>query len=57
MPMYNLIEYCSKYFDTTCSLWFYSKNKATNFDVHIANTNNFKFFNISLTYWEMQYLS
>ena len=30
--MYNLLEYRSKYPDTTSSLWFYSKNEATNFD-------------------------
>ena len=30
--MYNLLEYRSKYSDTTSSLWFYSKNEATNFD-------------------------
>ena len=41
MPMYNLIEYSSYYSETT-SLWFYSKDEATNAD--IANTNNFKSF-------------
>ena len=43
MPMYNLIEYSSNYSETTGSLWFYSKNKTTNFDVDIAN-NKFKCF-------------
>ena len=44
MPMYNLIEYCSNYSDRTGSLWFYSKDEATNFDVDIANNNAFKSF-------------
>ena len=29
--MYNPLEYSSKYSDTTGSLWFYSKDEATNF--------------------------
>ena len=33
MPMYNLIEYSSNYSETTGSLWFYSKDEATNFNV------------------------
>ena len=44
MPMYNLTEYSSNYFETTGSLWFYSKNEATNFNADIANTDNFKSF-------------
>ena len=43
MSMYNLIEYCSNYSGTTGSLWFYSKDEATNFNADIAN-NNFKSF-------------
>ena len=42
MPMYNLIEYSWNYSETTGSLWFYSKDEATNFNVDIANTNNLK---------------
>ena len=42
--MYNLIEYSSNYSETTGSLWFYSKDEATNFDDDIANNNNFKSF-------------
>ena len=42
--MYNLIEYSSKYSETIGSLWFYSKDEATNFNADIANTNNFKSF-------------
>ena len=42
--MYNLIEYSSNYFETTGSLWFYSKGEATNFNADIANTKNFKSF-------------
>ena len=48
MPMYNLIEYRSSYYETTGSLWFYSKDEATNFNVDVVNDNNFKFFNIIL---------
>ena len=42
--MYNLIEYSSNYFETIGSLWFYSKDEATNFNNNISNTNNFKSF-------------
>ena len=42
--MYNLIEYTSKYSDTTGTLWFYSKDEATNFNADIGNNNAFKFF-------------
>ena len=37
MSMYNLLEYSSNYFDMTGSLWFHSKDKATNFTANIAN--------------------
>ena len=43
IPMYNLIEYSSNYSDATGSLWFYSKDEATNFDADISN-NAFKSF-------------
>ena len=42
MPKYNLFEYSPNYFDTTDSLWFYSKDYANNFDNDIVNTNAFK---------------
>ena len=42
MPMNNLIEYSSNYSETTGSLWFYSKDEATNFNADIANDDNFK---------------
>ena len=42
--MYNLIEYSSNYSETTGSLWFYSKDEATNFNAENANINNFKSF-------------
>ena len=48
MPMYNLIEYSSNYSKTTGSLWFYSKDKATNFNKNIENTDNFKSFKAKL---------
>ena len=41
MPLYNLIEFISNYSETTGNLWFYSKDKATNFNKDITNTNNF----------------
>ena len=44
MPMYNLIEYASNYSETTGSLWFYLKDKATDFNADIVNTNDFKSF-------------
>ena len=44
MQMYNLLEYSSNYSDTTGSLWFYSKDKATNFNTNIVDANNFKSF-------------
>ena len=40
--MYNLIEYSSNYSETTESLWFCSKDEATNSDADIANNNNIK---------------
>ena len=40
MPMYNLIEYIWNYSETTGSLWFYSKDEATDFNVDISNNNN-----------------
>ena len=42
--MYNLIKYSSNYSETTRSLWFYSKDEASNFNNNIANTDNFKSF-------------
>ena len=42
--MYNLIEYSWNYSVTTGSLWFYSKDKATNFNADIVNDNYFKSF-------------
>ena len=42
--MYNLIEYSSNYSETTGSLWFYSKDEATDFNAVIGNDNSFKSF-------------
>ena len=42
--MYNVIEYSSNYSETTGSLWLYSKDEATNFNVEIENTDDFKSF-------------
>ena len=44
IPMYNLIEYCSNYSETTGSLLFYSIDKATDFNNNIEITFNFKSF-------------
>ena len=44
MPMDNLLKYSSNYSGTTDSLWFYSKDEATNFDADIADSDNFKSF-------------
>ena len=44
MPMYNLLEYNSNYFYITASLWFYSKDEATNFKANIEDNNAFKLF-------------
>ena len=46
MAMYNLIEYSSNYSETAGSLWFYSKDKGTNCNTNIANTNYFKSFKV-----------
>ena len=40
--MYKFIEYSSIYSETTGNLWLYSKDKAVNFNVDIANTDEFK---------------
>ena len=40
----HLIEDGSNYSETTGSLWFSSKDEATNFDTDIAYNNNFKSF-------------
>ena len=42
--MYNLIEYSSNYSETTRKLRFYLKDEATNFNVNIAKTDDFKSF-------------
>ena len=42
--MYNLTECSSKNSETTGSLWFYSKDEATDFNADIDNTDDFKSF-------------
>ena len=44
MPRYNQVEYSSNYSETIGSLWFYSKDEATDFNNNIANTDDFKSF-------------
>ena len=41
--MYNLLECSSNYSHTTGSLWFYSKDEATNFNADIAHNKNDNF--------------
>ena len=48
MLMYILIEYSSNYSETTGSLWFYSKDEATDFNADIVNDNNFKSFKYNI---------
>ena len=45
MPKYNLIEYSLNYSETTGSLWFYSKDEATNFN-NIENLDNSEISNL-----------
>ena len=44
MLIQNLMEYSLNYSEITRSLWFYSKDQATNFNLDIENNNNFKSF-------------
>ena len=53
MLIYNSLEYSSNYSETTESLWFCSKDEATNFNADFANTNNFKYFLYKLNYWKV----
>ena len=39
-----MVEYSSNYPDTIRSLWFHSKDEATDFNADIVNTDNFKSF-------------
>ena len=48
--MYNLIEYSSNYSETSASLWFYSKDEATNFNDNIASTVDLNLSSIRLNY-------
>ena len=38
------MEYSSIYCETTASLWFNSKDEATNFEADICHNNNFQYF-------------
>ena len=44
MPMYSLLEYISYYSEATGSLWFYSKDEATNCNANIGNDVTFEYF-------------
>ena len=45
MLVYYLLEHSSNYSDTTGSLWFYSKDEATDFNADITNNGTLKSFN------------
>ena len=49
IPIYSLIESNSNYSDLTGSLWFYSKDRAIDFDADIANTTCYNIVQIILT--------
>ena len=38
--MYKFLEYSSNYLDTAGSVWFYSKDNATNFNADIRNNSS-----------------
>ena len=40
MPMYNLTEYSSNYFDKTENLWLFSNDEATNLNNAIADDDH-----------------
>ena len=42
MPIHNLWEDSSSYYDTTDSLYFYSKDEATSLNNDIVSANNLK---------------
>ena len=44
IPTSDLLECCSNHSDMTGSLWFYSNDEPTNFNVNIEDTNNLKSF-------------
>ena len=50
MLLYNLLECSSNYFDTAGSVWFYSEDKANNFNSNIGNANNLILSCIKLNY-------
>ena len=55
--MHNLLQCSTNYSDTTGSLWFYFKDKATNFIVDIENSKTLSIrlnSSISLNYWETE---
>ena len=49
MLMYNLLNYSSKYSETTGSFQFYFKDEVIKFNVHIPNNDNFKCFKYKAT--------
>ena len=51
MPICNLIECSSNYSEPTGSLWFYSKDKETNFNADVAANDDFKSFKYKDKLW------
>ena len=50
MSLYDLLEYSSNYSKTTKSLWFYSNDKATDFNTNIAKANDLNLLSMKLNY-------
>ena len=48
--MYRLLEYSSNYSDMTGSLWFCSKDEATDFNANIGENNVLNFWSMRLNY-------
>ena len=52
ISVYNMLEHSSGYSDTTSSLWSYSEDNASSFNLNITNTNVFKSFKYkAINYW------
>ena len=50
MMMYRLLEYSSNYSDMTGSLWFCSKDEATDFNANIGENNVLNLWSMRLNY-------
>ena len=52
--MYKMIEYSSNHSETTGSLWFYPKDKATNFNNGIENLLNYQEVQLQMEQMKLQ---